>query len=141
MNRRHCEWRLLMLWCAGAAAVFVVLLMQHLGHAFDGDAARAWGWYSATVMSTPALLLGSYLSGKDGDTRMEPAMFRFVFCLSAFYVLLLVVSVSRFGFQNGQTALDLLADSTLYLGPVQGFVSLAFGRLFGAAEAGAPKKG
>jgi hypothetical protein len=134
MDKRQSEWRLLVLWCVGAVIVFVVLLIQHLNNTVGSDASRAWGWFTAAVVPTPMLLLGSFMSDAPTTSQIDPRAFRIVLTLSILYICLLVVASTRFMFQSASKAVDLLSDSALFLGPVQAAASLAFGRLFGTTQ-------
>ena len=135
MDKRRAEWLLLMTWGVGAIVVFVVLLIQHMGGAFGSDASRAWGWYTATALPALSLLTGSFIADGGRNEQIDKAAFKFVLAVSLFYLVILVLASMRYAFQSSHTALDVLADSSVFLGPVQGLVSLSLGRLFGAAKA------
>ena len=135
MDKSQVEWRLIIIWCIGAILVFSTLLVQHFGGAFGSDATRAWGWYTAMVLPTPLLLVGSFMSAERPGSVVDPRTVTLVTALSVLYLTVLEVATVRYAFQSSRNAVDLLVDSTLFVSPLQGVASLAFGRLLGNKDA------
>jgi len=147
---QECKKRLLVVWLAGAGMLSLILIaqsMQEEGPYLD-RVSDAWAWFLPNVIPTLSLMVGVVV--KDFSTTsdkklIDTFLFQLSFWLSISYFLVLMSSISLQPYFSPNIApLDFLKQSNLWLGPMQGIVTLALGVFFGKAEqsgtTGAEKK-
>lgn len=133
MDKRECQWRLLIVWLGGAFVILLIMVAQQMGDAFEDESKVAWGWFATTVLAAPGLLLGAYIAPASGQQRIERRMYLMTLAISLVYLGLVLFTFGWFAFQAKRRLVDILSESTLFLGPVQGLVTLALGRFIGVA--------
>ncbi|MEI6847265.1 MAG: hypothetical protein WCK32_04385 [Chlorobiaceae bacterium] len=141
---QECKKRLLVIWLVGAAVLSVVLIGQSMSGAYI-DAANvdlagdAWGWFLPNVMPTLSLMIGVVVKdvGAVSDEKkvVDTFIYRLNLWLSVAYFLVLMSSVFlQPVFGQDVFPLEFLKKSNLWLGPMQGLVTLALGVFFGKVE-------
>jgi hypothetical protein len=129
-----CKKSLAKVWFLGAGIVFILILFQTLFGKFSGQQEKAWGWFLPTVMPTLSLMIGVLVAdakqepAKD-ERKIDPFLFKLSMRLSISYfvVVLLTILVQPF---TEMLILDLLEQSNLWLGPMQGLVAASLGAFF-----------
>ncbi len=134
---RTCKVRLATLWLVACGIAFLLLVLQTIFGKYDGQADAAWGWLLPSVMPTLSLIIGVLVvdSRGEGSARRnaDRFMFRVAFGLSAAY-LLVVLTIILAQPLTQLPALELMRQSNLYLGPLQGLVAAALGAFFIKSE-------
>lgn len=133
LDMESCRRRLAILWFSAAFLIFAVVLGVTLAGYYDDDSELAWAWFLPSIMPTLSLIVGVLVAEARQPARPHQLVTRLLytlsFRLSAFYLLLVAVT---FLAQPVATIspLDLLDLSHIWLGPVQGLVSLSLGAFF-----------
>jgi hypothetical protein len=119
------------LWLIAGGMILAIFVWQTFtGHYGDG-VNRAWGWILQALMPTLSLVVGGlvYHLQQQTSTRVDQALYGLARSLSAAYLLLLlaVLLVQPMRPLNPMASLE---QSSLFLGPAQGIVTLAIGVFF-----------
>jgi hypothetical protein len=138
---QECKKRLLVVWLIGAGLLSLILMgqsMQEEGPYLD-QVSDAWAWFMPNVMPTLSLMVGvavkEFTATTDDKKQIDTFLFRLSFWLSVAYFMVLMASISLQPFFSPNVApLDFLKQSNLWLGPMQGIVTLSLGVFFGKAE-------
>lgn len=139
ISMKVCRRHLAVLWFGIGLALFVVLVLQSVFDRFGDRAEDAWSWFLPSVMPTLSLIVGVLVldvaSRSDGyaDKMIDPFFFWLTFLLSAVYLLLVAATLFLQPF-TGVPLLDLMKQSNLWLGPLQGLVAAALGVFFVKGE-------
>lgn len=139
ISMKVCRRQLAVLWFGVGLALFVVLVLQSVFDRFGDRAEDAWSWFLPSVMPTLSLIVGVLVldvaSRSDGyaDKMIAPFFFWLTFLLSAVYLLLVAATLFLQPF-TGVPLLDLMKQSNLWLGPLQGLVAAALGVFFVKGE-------
>jgi len=125
--------RLAVLWFSGSGFIFFVLLLQTIFGRYETDIIEVWGWLLPTIMPTLSLIIGVLVMDAVGKGVKIQTVDRFFFRLS--YILslsyLVVVSITIFIEPfSPLSAVELMKQSNLWLGPFQGLVSASLGAFF-----------
>ena len=128
-----CKRRLGTLWFVGAGLVFFLLLFQSLLGHYGENVEEPWGWFLPTILPTLSLIIGVLVMdalGKGIKTMMvDRFMFRLALGLSAAYLVVVSLTILMQPF-SALNPVDLMKQSNLWLGPIQGLVSAAIGAFF-----------
>jgi hypothetical protein len=134
---RRCKRRLATVWFALAGLIFLVLVLQSVMGHYGQQATDAWGWFLPNVMPTLSLIVGVLVLDQLGGgvkTRTADAfLYRLAFWLSCAYLLLILLSILIQPFAP-LAPLELMQQSNLWLGPLQGLVAGALGAFFVKAD-------
>lgn len=137
MTETDARWWLTCLWVASVIVLAAVLFAQNLGNHYGARGSEVWPWFFPAVMPTALLMVGvlvaDYRANRRGAQGSPPAgrMFWLVFALSAAYLLVIAATILLPPLL-GISALEVMADSTVLLGPLQGLVAAALGAFFSA---------
>ena len=130
---RTCQRRLATLWLVACGIAFLLLVLQTIFGKYDGQADAAWGWLLPSVMPTLSLIIGVLVVDSQGVASAQRTadrfMFRVAFGLSAAYLLVVLTIILAHPLTQ-LPALELMRQSNLYLGPLQGLVAAALGAFF-----------
>jgi hypothetical protein len=131
MNMRGARQTLTVIWFAGAACLFVVLLIQSFSGHYGDKIQDAWGWYLPSVMPTLSLMATTWFSDADstGANAVDPFTYRGAMVLSIAYLLVLMATIFASPFTT-MTDVQLMQLSHLWLAPIQSLVMLALGYFF-----------
>lgn len=144
LNWNTCKWRLAKLWLGSGAFIFLILLIMSFGNQFKGsmtDLADAWGWFLTTLMPSLSLIVGVLVSdatkAPDKHSRnASTAHYRLAFGLSAFYLIVLALTLMVMGLPFGPDikVIQMLRMSNFWLAPLQGLASAALGIFYMRAQ-------
>ena len=134
MSMYSAKKRLAMVWLGGASFLFLVLVVQSLFNHYGDRVDQAWGGLLPTIMPTLALIVAVYAAEARGRaTSKSGPVDRFTFQLalglSAFYLLVVSATILVEPFVM-RSSIELMQQSNLYLGPLQGVVSAVIGIFF-----------
>jgi len=129
--------RLAIVWFCGAGILFVILLFQSFFGFYAGRLKEAWAWFLPNFFPTLTLIV-SVLVGEAGQKNaksqtVDSSLFWLASGLSFIYILVAALTILLAPFSD-QTPLQLMAMSTLWLGPLQGLVTAAMGAFFVAKK-------
>lgn len=134
---RRCKRRLASVWFVLAGLIFLLLVIQSVMGHYGARATDAWGWFLPNVMPTLSLIVGVLVLDQLGGgvkTRTADAfLYRLALWLSCAYLLLILLSILIQPFAP-LPPLDLMQQSNLWLGPLQGLVAGALGAFFVKAD-------
>ena len=129
--------QLAVLWFGIGLALFVVLVLQSVFDRFGDSVEDAWSWFLPSVTPTLSIIVGVLVLdvASDGyaDKMIDPFFFWLTFGLSAVYLFLVAATLLLQPF-TGVPVLDLMKQSSLWLGPLQGLVAAALGVFFVKGE-------
>jgi hypothetical protein len=134
-----CKKRLGLLWFGTSGFLMVVMVIQTLGvDVFEGHPDQAWGWFLQTVMPTLGLIAAVFVAdattSQVQDASKEVDAFFFWLTLGVSTLYLLLVAVVLLYPSGNPTRLELMKQSSLYLGPCQGLASTLLGIFFFKAQ-------
>lgn len=113
--------------------MFFLLLFQTIFGHFGERASEAWGWLLPSVMPTLSLIVGVLVTdglGKGVKTEVvDRFLFRLSFTLSSVYLFAAVATILLQPFAT-LPPFELMKQSNLWLGPLQGLVSASIGAFF-----------
>jgi uncharacterized membrane protein (DUF485 family) len=122
------------IWIVGFLIPFLLLIVMTNNNTLQ-DTKAAWGWFLPTMLPTVSLIVGVFVSDALTPDTKDKSVSRFFFLLACVFSVLYIVLVLLVAFNipltTSPTALDeLLKNSNVYLGPVQGLVTLVLGVFF-----------
>jgi hypothetical protein len=136
------RWSLARLWFIASAIIFVLLVAQSIGGAYEGALQTAWGWALPNFIPTLALMVSVFAAdalrpySDAPPSQVREPFYKLSFGLSIFYLFVFLATILSepifLYVRQGEkvTAIDLLQVSNLWLGPLQGIVVAALGVLF-----------
>ena len=139
ITAKQAQRRLAYLWFIGAALPFLLVVLQSLVGSKYGDRSReVWEWLLPTILPTSSLILSVLVvdahQRSNGRRRIGRLLYNLAFWLAGIYLLIVnahlvfMPPVDPTGEAVG--GLETLSASTIYLGPLQGLVTAAFGAFF-----------
>jgi hypothetical protein len=133
----RCKRRLATVWFVLGGVIFLLLVIQTVMGYYGQRATDAWGWFLPNVMPTLSLIVGVLVLDQMGGgvkTRTADAfLYRLALGLSCAYLLLILLSILIQPFAP-LPPLELMQQSNLWLGPLQGLVAGALGAFFIKAD-------
>jgi hypothetical protein len=133
----RCKRRLATVWFALGGVIFLLLVIQTVMGYYGQRATDAWGWFLPNVMPTLSLIVGVLVLDQMGagvKTRTADAfLYRLALGLSCAYLLLILLSILVQPFAP-LPPLELMQQSNLWLGPLQGLVAGTLGAFFIKAD-------
>lgn len=133
----RCKRRLATVWFVLGGVIFLLLVIQTVMGYYGQRATDAWGWFLPNVMPTLSLIVGVLVLDQMGGgvkTRTADAfLYRLALGLSCAYLLLILLSILVQPFAP-LPPLELMQQSNLWLGPLQGLVAGALGAFFIKAD-------
>jgi hypothetical protein len=130
----YCKRQLALIWFIGGGILFAIVLMQTLLERYGSAANQAWGWLLPSVLPTLSLIIGQLVfdavQGGNRGRTVDRFLFRLTAMLSSVYLLAVLMVILMAPFLRESGPLQLMAESNVWLGPVQGLVSAALGAFF-----------
>jgi hypothetical protein len=125
---------LTVLWWLWGIALLILLIFLSLQPAIFGqDTQKIWQWFLPNILPT-LTMVGAAAYAAPQPTVGAPAapamLFLFALGTSILYLLALTFSIIFSAFYQPNAPLDFLNQSSLWLGPLQGFVSSALAFYF-----------
>lgn len=145
----RCQRRLLLLWYIGSVPAFFLLVLHTLGGYYKENPSQAWGWFLPNILPTMLLMTGIVIQGARQQPTAEQTVERFylrlALVLSLIYLgavnlpLLYLPFTEVLEEENGNVlcgtkCIELLNQSSLFLGPFQGLVNASLGSVFVTAK-------
>lgn len=125
--------RLGLIWMGGGGLILVIVALQSLLGYFGDKQQEAWAWLLPCILPTLGMIAAAL-----GLTALDPvysgfvvrkSYFQLAFWLSAFYLALVLLTIVIQP-ATGESPIELMRTSNLWLGPCQGLVASALGVLF-----------
>ena len=133
VDMAKCKKKLAILWLSGTGMMFLIFLFQTIFGRYGEKAEEAWQWLLPTFMPTLSLIVGvlvvDALSKETKRKNVDRFIFRLSFALSTAYILLVAITIFLQPFAS-LSAIELMKQSNLWLGPFQGLVSASIGVFF-----------
>ena len=134
--------RLAALWFTFGGGILLLIFLQSLFGRYGPLTQAVWQWVLPTVMPTLSLILGVLLTDLKGEkaaSAVDGFTFWLSFLLSAVYLLAVLTTIL---IQDSveRSALKIMEQSNLFLGPMQGLVAAAIGAFFVKSETGKSPK-
>lgn len=121
------------LWFTGGAIIIVLMFLQTVFGKFEDQSNDAWSWILSNLMPSLSLILSTFLSDinatKRNTRRVDSFYYYLALGISIFYLLLLLMLIALEPLTD-HTILELMHDSGIYLGPLQGLATAAMGMFF-----------
>lgn len=125
--------RMAAVWLTGASLVLLIVVMQSLLGKYGDRTQEAWGWLLPNLMPTLSMIvtvLGySALDPEYSAGVVRKSFLRTALYLSVLYLALVLLTVLIHPFA-GVPPVDLMNQSSLWLGPFQALTASAVGVLF-----------
>lgn len=133
ISSTRCKKHLAMLWFIGSGFIFVIVLLQTIFGRYEEKATEAWAWFLPTIMPTLLLIIGVLVMDTLERGEKKQTVDRFIFWLSfsisLIYLIVVALTIFMQPFSNS-SALELMKQSNLWLGPFQGLVSASLGAFY-----------
>lgn len=130
------KWRLASLWFAFGGLILTIVFVQTLFDKFGARSDDVWNWLLPTIMPSLTLITGVIVADAQGgqaQRHVRKRYYYFALAISTFY-LTLVLSILLLEplvyAMTGNTMLDLIGQTGVVLGPLQGLASTALGIFF-----------
>lgn len=139
INWNTCKWKLAKLWLFCGAAIFILLVVLAMAGKFErGDGqdftTEAFGWFSSTIMPNLLLIVAVQVADahavQGNKRKIEERFFSFALWTSAFYLLLVLVSLLATSLPmvpDSSRGIHMLRKSDLWLGLLHGVATSALG--------------
>lgn len=132
-----CRVWLTILWSSTVIFLLALLILQTIGgHYVDHESdntREVFGWFFPLVLPTLSLILSvTVLDKSRAIARLKmvnPFSFGICFCLSVFYLVLVALPILCQPF-SALNPLQLMQQSNIWLGPLQGLVAASLGFFF-----------
>jgi hypothetical protein len=127
---KQCRKRIAAMWFSIAGLCFVIMVAQSLLGAYRNTALQAWGWFLANTMPTSSIVVSHLVSdakershaGAPGH-MIDAFYYKLSMILSSFYLVLILVTLLGWRLTAYQDPYDVMALSSVWIGPVQGVVA------------------
>jgi hypothetical protein len=133
LTLRQCRKRLAVIWLIGSGILFFILIPQTIFKHYGEKAGEAWSWFLPMIMPTLSLIIGVLVWDFLDKTIEVPGADGFMYRLSAIFSILYLLALGLTFFLSPfspWTPLELMKQSSLYLGPFQGLVAASLGAFF-----------
>ena len=118
-------------WFLSSFAFFAIILAQTLFGKLDGNIQEAWSWAMSSVIPSLSLMLTVFLANLNNNKDHQVDYFYYKLALGVtfgyFSILLAHILVQPF---TGKKELDIINQSKIYIGSIQGVVSSCLGMFF-----------
>ena len=129
--------RIATLWFVLGGLLFILVLLQSILGKFENKSNEAWSWFFPNILPTLSLMLSVFLFDMRKKVKVEREInnfyFRLTFGLSLVYLITVLITLLIQPFTES-SAISLMKNSNLYLGPFQGLITASIGLLFTSAE-------
>ena len=133
LTLRQCRKRLAAIWLIGSGILFFTVILQTIFKHYGDKSSDVWAWFLPLIMPTLSLIMGVLVwDALDRSVEIPTAdkfMYRLAGILSSLYLLVLGFTFFLSPF-SPWTPLELMKQSSLYLGPFQGLVAGSLGVFF-----------
>ena len=132
MNLFEAKKKLSILWFTFAAVLFLIVLIQSLLGKYEDKINEAWGWFFPNILPTLSLMISVFLfdlKNKKTNYGIEILYFRISYGLSVVYLITILLTILIEPL-SPKSIIQIMKESNLYLGPLQGLVAGAIGLLF-----------
>lgn len=117
--------RLAILWFVAFTLIFILILLQTIRGVYQDHTSEAWSWFLPTIIPTLSLMIAVFVSDALGISKdahyVDRFFYRLTFFLSFFYLLIVGATIIAQVFSE-KWPWELLQQSNLWLGPLQGLV-------------------
>ncbi|MEQ9346001.1 MAG: hypothetical protein RIG26_06110, partial [Thalassospira sp.] len=138
---RIARWRMAKIWFGFAAVVLVILIAQAAGGIYGDDTKRAFSWALPNIIPNVALMFSVFAADalrpiSQNEPKVRKQFLSLSTAVSAFYLVLLTVTLVSPPFVDvirpsaGQSPIEFLELSNLWLTPLQGLAVTSVGVLF-----------
>lgn len=131
-----CKRRLAVVWFAGGGFLFFLVFLQSTLGAYGDNVADAWGWLMPSIMPTLSLMIAVFVTDMldkrtqtQHNTGADAFFFRLTFYLSIAYLVVVLLTLLLQPFATLPPT-ELLKQSHLWMGPLQGLVTASLGAFF-----------
>lgn len=123
------------LWLVLSGILFLLFLILSLTKYSQGENGNLiWGGFLPNIVPTLSLILGVFVSemiNRADNTREVPRFyFNLTFYLSLFYLIIFFILIIIDTLDPVLNLITIINKSNVYLGPVQGLVTLSIGLFF-----------
>ncbi|WP_143305640.1 hypothetical protein [Chitinophaga vietnamensis] len=120
-------------WFVVSAIIFTIVFVQTLGGKFEDNSQEAWGWVTSAILPNLTLMLSVFLfdikAAAPERSFVDIFYYRITIGLSIFYLGVIILMILLQPLTN-KPLLQLMKESSIYMGPFQGLVSGAIGLFF-----------
>ena len=117
----------------GLSCLLILLIVQTICEKYGENATEVFGWFLPIVMPTLSLIIGILIMDAIGKgikfKIVDRFLFRVAFALSTFYLILVALTILLQPFAEKQP-IEVIRQSNLWLGPLQGLVAALLGAFF-----------
>ena len=121
------------LWFIVSGLLFLLLILQTIAGKYADKVNEAWGWFLPTIMPSLSLIAATWVSDvTQTSAEIQEAnifLYRLALSVSGFYLLAVFLALIGNIFSN-TPPLELMRQSNLFLGPIQGLVAAIIGLFF-----------
>ena len=133
MTIEQCRKRLAIVWFVVSGLLFLLLILQTISGKYADKVNEAWGWFLPTIMPSLSLIAAAWVSDVSqttaGSQEANSFLYKLALCVSGFYLLAVFLALIGNIF-SATPPLELMRQSNLFLGPIQGLVAGIIGVFF-----------
>ena len=122
------------LWVVGSVALIVLAISFHvIGDRYGNRDGEVWEWLLPSFMPTLTLIISVLVTDNQNDSStstVSKTLFHITAGCASVYLLLLFCLLLFPQAGNEVDSIDKLKQTSIYLGPLQGIVSAAYGAFF-----------
>jgi hypothetical protein len=126
--------RLATLWFILSALIFTIFIFVTNVQVLPAGESDAWGWFLPTILPSLTLMLSVFvaqtLGGDDDEKVIDGFVFKLAFCVSLFYLLILLYVLLSYSRQEDGDLLSYYKKYNTMLAALQSFVSACLGIFF-----------
>lgn len=133
INFLKAKKRIATLWFVYSLILFLIIFLQSLAGKFENKNQEAWGWFLSTILPNLTLMLSVFIidarTATVDKSEIDNFYFRLTMGLSSLYLtsILLLILLQPL---TTKSIIQLMNESSIFLGPFQGLVSGSIGLFF-----------
>lgn len=133
ISLKNSQRHLAVIWIIGSIIPFTIILFQTMFEKYGSNGNEVWGWLSSNILSTLLLIITVVVADALKQDQETQTVDRFVFRLTIFLSIAYLASLSLplliQPFLQIKS-LELIKQSSLWLTPLQGLLSITLGVFF-----------
>jgi hypothetical protein len=133
MNFSKAKRKIATFWFIFSSVLFLMIFFQSLAGKFESKNQEAWGWFLSAIMPNLTLMISVFIfdiRATEPDTsEIDIFYYRLTIGLSCFYLGIILLLILLQPLTN-KSIIQLMNESSIFLGPFQGLVSGSIGLFF-----------
>ncbi len=131
ISYRGAQKKLAICWFIFASIFFLVVVLQTLFGKFGDNVSDVWSWLQSALVPSLSLMITIFVTNinTEDDHQVDVFYFRLTFWISFVYLMILLAHILIEPFSS-KTEIQIIKQSKVYIGTIQGIVSASLGLFF-----------